>query len=128
MQKTLDCEHESRLLKPPWTAPALARNGIFFPVLKPTVRAAPVPVAVAAPERPGLDQRDAGPAAEVRGPVNGLIRRHRPYSPLEKLRWNADAVGSDWPWYLDPSSGEPYGRSTGLDIRKKLICPIRIPA
>ncbi len=27
--------------------------------------------------------------------------------------WNADAVGSDWPWYLEPSSFDPYGRSTG---------------
>lgn len=24
-----------------------------------------------------------------------------------KSRWNADAVGSDWPWYFEPSSGEP---------------------
>ena len=28
---------------------------------------------------------------------------------------------------LRPELGEPYGRSTGLDILKKLICPIRIP-
>ena len=47
--------------------------------------------------------------------------------PASKSRWKADAVGSDWPWYFDPSSGEPYGRSTGLDILKKLIWPMRIP-
>src|SRR5262245_8620057 len=35
-------------------------------------------------------------------------------------RWNADAVGSDWPWYLERSSGEPYGRSAGELILKKL--------
>src|SRR5439155_9304382 len=47
--------------------------------------------------------------------------------PASKSSWNADAVGSDWPWYFDPSPCEPYGRSTGLDIRKKLIWPIRMP-
>jgi len=41
-----------------------------------------------------------------------------------KSRWNADAVGSLWPWYFDPSPALPYGRSTGLDIWKKLIWPI----
>ena len=50
--------------------------------------------------------------------------RRRP----SKSRWKADAVGWLWPWYFDPSSAVPYGRSTGLDIRKKLIWPIRIPA
>jgi hypothetical protein len=28
---------------------------------------------------------------------------------------------------LEPRPAEPYGRSTGDDIRKKLIWPIRIP-
>ena len=84
------------------------------------------------PERAGLDERDAGPTAEIGRPVDrviagiappatrcgaatpvadrGVDRRLRPF---EKLRWKADAVGSDWPWYLEPSSGLPYGRSTG---------------
>ncbi len=30
-----------------------------------------------APEGARLDQRDARPAAEVGGPVNGIVRRHR---------------------------------------------------
>ena len=47
--------------------------------------------------------------------------------PASKSWWKADAVGSDWPWYLRPSDGDPYGRSTGDDIPKKLIWPIRIP-
>ena len=77
--------------------------------------------------------RDA--AAEVastsrprRSSPSGYFRVGSPVArPASKSRWNADAVGSDWPWYFDPSSGEPYGRSTGLDILKKLIWPIRIP-
>ena len=52
----------------------------------------------------------------------------RSLRPRSKSAWNADAVGSDWPWYLDPRSLLPYGRSTGELIRKKLIWPIRIPA
>ena len=51
----------------------------------------------------------------------------RTLRPRSKSAWNADAVGSDWPWYLEPSSLEPYGRSTGELIRKKLIWPMRIP-
>ena len=86
-------------------------------------------------ERPRLDERDA----DVTAPARATSRPHRsspsdylrvgsPVArPASKSRWNADAVGSDWPWYFDPSSGEPYGRSTGLDILKKLIWPIRIP-
>ena len=77
--------------------------------------------------------RDA--AAEVDRPVDRVVDGHPGYfrvgspvaRPASKSRWKADAVGSDWPWYFDPSSGEPYGRSTGLDIWKKLIWPIRIP-
>src|ERR1044071_9180857 len=49
------------------------------------------------------------------------------WAPFEKSRWKADAVGSDWPWYFEPRSGAPYGRSTSLDILKKLIWPIFIP-
>ena len=47
--------------------------------------------------------------------------------PSPKSRWNADAVGSDWPWYFDPSPALPYGRSTALDIWKNEIWPMRIP-
>ena len=47
--------------------------------------------------------------------------------PASKSRWKADAVGSDWPWYCDPSSGDPYGRSTGEDILKNEIWPMRMP-
>src|SRR5205807_10644262 len=36
-------------------------------------------------------------------------------------------VGPIWPWYLLLSSGEPYGRSTGVDIRMKLSWPIFMP-
>ncbi len=91
------------------------------------------------PERARLDQRDARPATEVGRPVervvsSSAIRRNRSglgalagRRPASKSRWNADAVGSDWPWYLEPSSLLPYGRSTGLDIRKKLIWPIFMP-
>ena len=87
------------------------------------------------PERACLDQGDPDAAAEVDRPVDRIVDGHPGYfrvgspvaRPASKSRWKADAVGSDWPWYFDPSSGEPYGRSTGLDIWKKLIWPIRIP-
>ena len=87
------------------------------------------------PERAGLDERDPDAAAEVastsrphRSSPSGYFRVGSPVArPASKSRWKADAVGSDWPWYFDPSSGEPYGRSTGLDIRKKVIWPIFIP-
>src|ERR1700741_1269757 len=49
------------------------------------------------------------------------------FLPFEKSRWNAEAVGSDWPWYFAPSSGEPYGRSTAEDILKNEIWPIFMP-
>ena len=80
-----------------------------------------------------LDQGDGRAAAEVRPPVDRVVDGHavspRPcrFRPRSKSAWKADAVGSDCPWYLDPSSFDPYGRSTGELIRKKLICPIRIP-
>ena len=54
--------------------------------------------------------------------VPGSFRR-----ASSKSRWKAEAVGWLWPWYFDPSAALPYGRSTGLDIRKKLIWPIRMP-
>ena len=46
------------------------------------------------------------PAAEVRAPVDGVVDargsalRPGPCRPRSKSAWNADAVGSDWPWYL----------------------------
>ena len=94
-------------------------------------------------EGAGLDQRHARPAAEIDRPVDGVVRGQcaaiRVYEPgfagsfgvgappFEKSRWKAEAVGSDWPWYFEPSSFEPYGRSTALDIRKNEIWPIFIP-
>ena len=46
-------------------------------------------------------------------------RRARSASwPASKSRWNADAVGSDWPWYFEPSSGRavrPLDRGSNLE-------------
>ncbi len=71
-------------------------------------------------ERAGLDERDMDPAAEVASPVDRIVQPRGAGSfdsfgscgpcPLAKSRWKADAVGSDWPWYFDPSDGDPYGR------------------
>ena len=47
--------------------------------------------------------------------------------PDAKSRKDSDAVGVDWPWYFDPSPELPYGRSTGPDIAKNEIWPMRIP-
>jgi hypothetical protein len=84
------------------------------------------------PEGAGLDEGDRDPAAEVAAPVDGVVQSRLSVSgpvgtrvPV-KSRWNADAVGSDWPWYFDPSEGEPYGRSTGELILKNEIWPIFI--
>ncbi len=74
-------------------------------------------------------------ATEVGRPVDRVVQGHVALAwpgyfrdlPWAKSRWKAEAVGSDWPWYFEPSSAEPYGRSTGELIRKKLIWPIRIP-
>ena len=33
-------------------------------------------------------------------------------------------MGSAWPWYFEPVSREPYGRSTGPSIRMNEICRI----
>ena len=55
----------------------------------------------------------AGVPQPIRGPV--------------KSRWNADAVGSDWPWYLEPSDGVPYGGRPASYILKNEIWPIFIP-
>src|SRR4029079_12178703 len=49
------------------------------------------------------------------------------FLPFEKSRWNAEAVGSDWPWYFEPSSGEPDGRSNADDILTNASAPILIP-
>jgi hypothetical protein len=82
-------------------------------------------------ERARLDEGDADTAIEVAPPVDGVVQPRGVGSlaslPFAKSRWNADAVGSDWPWYFEPSDGDPYGRSTGLDILKKEIWPIFIP-
>ena len=88
-------------------------------------------------ERARLDERSADATAEVARPVDRLVQRRRSASgaffagfaerPFSKSRWNAEAVGSDWPWYFDPSSGDPYGRSTGELILKNEIWPIFIP-
>jgi hypothetical protein len=79
----------------------------------------------------GLDEGDTDASAEVTSPVDRLVQGRGSASSgslrRSKSRWNADAVGSDCPWYFEPSSGEPYGRSTGDDIRKNEICPIFIP-
>jgi len=81
-------------------------------------------------EGPRLDERGADPATELLAPIDAVADRHAQppgLRPFAKSRWNADAVGSDWPWYFEPSSGEPYGRSTGDDILKNEIWPIFIP-
>ena len=87
-------------------------------------------------ERAGLDERGAYAAAQVARPVDRVVQPRLYFSggaadfadrPFSKSRWNADAVGSDCPWYFDPSSGEPYGRSTGELILKNEIWPIFIP-
>ena len=64
-----------------------------------------------------LDEGDRRAAAEIAPPVDGVVQRRGSGSglagdspaprPFEKSRWKADAVGSDWPWYFEPSSGEP---------------------
>ena len=85
-------------------------------------------------ERPGLDQRDTGPAPEIGRPARRHVSRRRGVSGEAfagtsvcirvallspgKFRWNADAVGSDWPWYFEPRAALPYGRSTALVIWK----------
>ena len=85
-------------------------------------------------ERPGLDQRDADATTQLQRPVDRIVDGHARRAPqppglrpLAKSRWNAEAVGSDWPWYFDPRSFDPYGRSTGLDILKNEIWPIFMP-
>ena len=82
-----------------------------------------------------LDERDARPAAEVGRPVDRVVEPHRG-QPLARA---ASAGRRSRGGRPRPSAGSgpgtssrapsvPYGRSTGLDIRKKLIWPIRIPA
>ena len=83
-------------------------------------------------ERARLHEGDGRAAAEIGLPVDGVVdtRRQAPSRGVRarsKSAWDADAVGSVWPWYLDPRPLLPYGRSTGELIRKKLIWPIRMP-
>ena len=37
------------------------------------------------------------------------------------------SLGPVCPWYFEASPGEPYGRSTGVDIRRNDICETFIP-
>jgi hypothetical protein len=46
---------------------------------------------------------------------------------VRRLWRYSEATGPDWPWYLEPRSGWPYGRSTGSSSRMKEICPIFMP-
>ena len=118
----------------PLEQPSAAVELALRPVAPQDPRHRPEDRAGVRPEGPGLHQRDPGPAAEVGAPVATAAQSRDPSSaavrtlrPRSKSACDADAVGSDWPWYFEPSSLLPYGRSTGELIRKKLICPIRIP-
>jgi hypothetical protein len=69
-----------------------------------------------------------GCAEPIEGRTEPITSSQPPgFCPPLASRWKADAVGSDWPWYFEPSPGEPYGRSTALDIWKNEIWPIFIP-
>jgi len=111
----------------------LAVELVACPAIPEQLRDRPEQRAGVRSERAGLDERDRNPAAQLAPPVDRVVQPRRSSSAAlgirgpAKSRWNADAVGSDWPWYFDPSDGEPYGRSTGLDILKKEIWPIFIP-
>ena len=67
--------------------------------------------------RPSCRRRGRAASRRRRSAAVARASGSRPAAPRararSKSRWKADAVGSDWPWYFEPSSGEPYGRSTG---------------
>ena len=118
----------------PLEQPSAVIELAFRPVAPQDPRHRPEDRAGVRPEGPGLHEGDPGAAAEVGAPVATAAQSRDPSSapvrtlrPRSKSACDADAVGSDWPWYFEPSSLLPYGRSTGELIRKKLICPIRIP-
>lgn len=64
------------------------------------------------PEAAGDDECDLDAAAERGPPRDGVVQPRDAGSrsvrrPASKSAWIAEAVGSDWPWYFDPSPSEP---------------------
>ena len=79
----------------------------------PTGSRAPGPKSVPASERnvpAWMSATVVPPPRSARQWTASFSARHRlsppsaSFRPRSKSRWKADAVGSDWPWYLDPSS------------------------
>jgi hypothetical protein len=58
--------------------------------------------------------------------INGPAGTERPLPPGQPFLFGSDAVGRDWPWYLEPMSPVPYGVCAGSVSWTNEIWPIFI--